>query len=115
MGLGQDSGSSASSAPKHSKHPATGTKGAIDSGSVSNGIYHNASLGLACKIPAGWVLRTEELNEHEKPAESATSAVSAEGAASSEGAKVLLAAFSRPPDARAEDVNASILDRKSVV
>lgn len=81
----------------------------IDSGSVSNGIYHNASLGLACKIPAGWVLRTDELNEREKPAESAASATGTEAAASSEGAKVLLAAFSRPPDARAEDVNASIL------
>ncbi|MFZ1140867.1 MAG: hypothetical protein WAN76_16915, partial [Candidatus Sulfotelmatobacter sp.] len=30
-------------------------------------------------------------------------------AASSAGAKVLLAAFSRPPEARAEDVNSSIL------
>jgi hypothetical protein len=30
-------------------------------------------------------------------------------AASSKGARVLLAAFSRPPDARAEDVNASII------
>ncbi len=107
--LGQDSGSSASSSPKHSKHPPAEVKGAIDSGSVSNGIYRNASLGLACKIPAGWVLRTEELNEREKPSESAASATGTEAAASSEGAKVLLAAFSRPPDARAEDVNASIL------
>lgn len=76
---------------------------------MSNGIYHNATLGLTCKIPAGWVLRTEELNERDKPAESAPSAPAAEAAASSEGARVLLAAFSRPPDARAEDVNASIL------
>lgn len=42
--------------------------------------------------------------DSEKPADS-----SAENAASSTGAKVLLAAFSRPPTAKGEDVNSSIL------
>src|ERR1043165_5197475 len=37
----------------------------IDAGSVMNGVYHNKSLGLTYKIPAGWVLRTEEMNAEE--------------------------------------------------
>ncbi len=105
---GQDTGSSSSLAPKHSKRPPTTAKGALDAGSVSNGIYHNASLGLTCKIPPGWVLRTEEMNAREE-VDGATPPAGAAPSASSDGAKVLLAAFSRPPDARAEDVNASIL------
>jgi hypothetical protein len=96
---------------------------ALDPGSVTNGIYHNKTLALTCKIPAGWVLRTDELNaREEKGGENKNEAEKKEGerteeekkgatpaAASSTGAKVLLAAFSRPPEARAEDVNASIL------
>jgi hypothetical protein len=90
----------------------------FDSGTVTNGVYHNKSLALSCKIPPGWVLRTDELNarekqqdekkEEEKPEDKPAAAPSAPSA-SSAGAKVLLAAFSRPPEARAEDVNSSIL------
>ena len=106
--VGQDTGSSSSSSAKHGKRTSTATSVSLDSGSVIKGIYQNNRLGLACKIPAGWVLRTEEMNAREEPAEAAAPADGAT-AASSEGARVLLAAFSRPPDARAEDVNASIL------
>jgi hypothetical protein len=90
---------------------------AIDSGSVSNGVYHNKGLALACKIPPGWVLRTDEMNardespednQEKKEANDKATPPTAD-AASSAGAKVLLAAFSRPPEARAEDVNASIV------
>ncbi len=48
------------------------------------------------------VLRTEEMNAPEEDTVNSTNA--AQPAASSAGAKVLLAAFSRPPAARAEDV-----------
>jgi hypothetical protein len=89
---------------------------AIDSGSVSNGVYRNKSLALACKIPPGWVLRTDEMNARdEAPKDSQEKkevddkAGAPADATSSAGAKVLLAAFSRPPEARAEDVNASIV------
>src|SRR5690349_2430032 len=37
----------------------------IDAGSVVNGVYRNKGLGLTYKIPAGWVLRTEEMNLRE--------------------------------------------------
>ena len=78
----------------------------LDAGSVSNGIYRNQSFGFACKIPAGWVLRTEEMNEQE---DGDTKSVGDKSAAGGKTARVLLAAFSRPPQARGEDVNASIL------
>lgn len=47
------------------------------------------------------------MNAHGGSAESKSSSGTA--SASSTGAKVLLAAFSRPPEVRAEDINASIL------
>ncbi|MFZ0806529.1 MAG: hypothetical protein WAN03_10120 [Candidatus Sulfotelmatobacter sp.] len=79
----------------------------IDAGEVSNGVYHNKALGLSCKIPAGWVLRTDEMNA---PNEDAGNATVAKGSADpAAGAKVLLAAFSRPPEARGEEVNRSIV------
>jgi hypothetical protein len=76
----------------------------IDAGLISNGVYRNKTLGFSCPIPAGWVLRTDEMNQRED-------ASASEGAAraSASGGQVLLAAFSRPPEARAEDVNSSIL------
>lgn len=76
-------------------------------------MYRNRSLGLTVKIPVGWVLRTEEMNSKDdaEPAsepqeESSTQATPRDTEA---GTRVLLAAFSRPPDARGEDVNASIV------
>lgn len=120
------SSSSSSNSAKHLKRPAAPIDAAIDAGAVANGVYRNKSLALSCKIPEGWVLRTEEMNDREEEEEQKDKADSAEspaldsrfrmksratrsGAASSAGAKVLLAAFSRPPAARAEEVNSSIL------
>ena len=90
---------SSSSNPKHTKKPPEST---LDPGSFLNGVYRNKSLALSVKIPQGWVLRTEEMNSRaEQPPADTRSPQSS--------AKVLLAAFSRPPEARAEDVNSSIL------
>lgn len=92
--FGQSQSSSSSKHPKASlPHPKT----ELVPGVVVNGVYQNASLGLSCKIPSSWVLRTEEMNAR------------GEGAASSKEGRVLLAAFSRPPEAKGEDVNSSIL------
>jgi hypothetical protein len=100
--FGQASG--ASSSTKHTGHSAPVEKSTLDPGSVVNGVYRNATLRFSCKIPAGWVLRTEEMNTPEEPSSGPPSA-----SAPGKGPKVLLAAFSRPPEARGEDVNASIL------
>jgi hypothetical protein len=99
----QSSPASSSSA-KQTKKPSPPSD--LDPGSVSDRTYRNKTLGLSYKIPEGWVLRTEEMNapDSDKPADS-----SAENTASSAGASVLLAAFSRPPAAKGEDVNSSIL------
>ena len=107
--------SPSSSSAKAANKPANS---ALDPGTVTNNVYRNKTLALSCEIPAGWVLRTDELNasdekneeekkEEQKKEEEKKNA--APPAASSTGAKVLLAAFSRPPEARAEDVNASIV------
>jgi hypothetical protein len=138
------------------QHPSQETRGtahpraedSLDPGSVRDGVYRNVSLGFMCKIPLGWVLRTEEINAREEareesgenqhssqnqgdvghPAGNATAgskrgnsaAVQQQSRAAldrtAEGGcphmacgRVLLAAFSRPPEARGEDVNAAIL------
>jgi hypothetical protein len=106
--------SPSSSSSKHSTKPASHADSELDPGSVANGVYHNKSLALACNIPEGWVLRTDELNaREEEPAppanENQPEKDKAAAPASSAGAKVLLAAFSRPPQAKGEEINASIL------
>lgn len=99
---------------KPAKKTAAPSDAAIDPGAVTNGVYRNKTLALTCKIPPGWVLRTDELNaqsqqKEEEKTEEKKEAENSPAAAPSTGAKVLLAAFSRPPEARAEEVNSSIL------
>ena len=77
----------------------------MDPGSISAGVFRNAAFGFTCKIPAGWVLRTEEMNSPEGKNAEESQTASDSGAAP----RVLLAAFSRPPEARGEDINASIV------
>lgn len=97
----QDS-SSSKKYKAHTTEKLRSSESSLEAGSVSAGVYRNSSFGFTCKIPAGWVLRTEEMNAQDKDdanvAENAT-----------KNGRVLLAAYSRPPQARAEDVNASIL------
>jgi hypothetical protein len=92
--------SSTSTSSKPVRKSTSGAGASLDSGTVSAGVYRNSALGFTCKIPAGWVLRTEEMNARE------------DGGAKTDSGKagrVLLAAFSRPPEARGEDVNSSIV------
>jgi len=95
------SSSSSSSTPsKQAGKAASGAEAPLDSGTISNSIYGNSAFGFTCKIPAAWVLRTEEMNARQ--GEEATADAGKAG-------RVLLAAFSRPPQARGEDVNGSIV------
>jgi len=96
-----------SSSANRSKPHASSPPSSLDAGSISNGVYRNAALGFAYKLPAGWVLRTEEMNTLDNASD--TDEPKVEAGKNASGARVLLAAFSRPPEARAEDVNASIL------
>lgn len=101
--------SSSSKSAKPVKKPA-GNESSLESGAVANGVYRNKSLALACKIPDGWVLRTEEMNAHDEDSDEGQkpSPQGAQRGAEDED-RVLLAAFSRPPDARGEEINSSIL------
>lgn len=126
----QDSGQSSSS--KHTKSSTARLVPEIDAGTVGNGVYRNRALGMTCKIPAGWVLRTEEMNAKDEgnsdssknpvsqaqpgAGETKSSPQGTQGntgaqrnTADAQAGKVLLAAFSRPPDAKGEEVNASIM------
>jgi hypothetical protein len=93
--------SSSSSAHGHKRTPSA-AKSEIDPGEVTNGVYRNKALGLACKIPDGWVQRTEEMNARESAQDAGPTRVGSDGS-------VLLAAFSRPPQARGSDINSSIV------
>jgi hypothetical protein len=89
----------------------------LDPGSVGNGVYRNQTLAVACKIPPGWVLRTDEMNTRpptedpqrndETSPDNRDNAPAKKPDASS--GSVLLAAFSRPPEATGEEVNSSIV------
>ncbi len=112
LAQGSSASSSSSSSSSSAKHvsKAAGPDSGLDPGAVANGVYRNKTLALSCKIPAGWVLRTDEMNAPvEKKEDEKEASPQPAAPASSAGAKVLLAAFSRPPEARAEDVNSSIL------
>lgn len=117
---GQDSkqsDSSSSSSSRNKKTPkATAAEPGLDSGGVVGAFYRNKTLGLSCKIPPGWVLRTEEMNAREEgsgPGKDSESKSSPQGPQRSteegNGGRVLLATFSRPPEAKGEDVNGSIV------
>lgn len=103
-----NTGSSAGHSSYPPRHKPTSDSG-MDVGSVVNGVYRNKSLGLTYKIPAGWVLRTEEMNAREN-AERKNSESSPQRTQRGTGeSRVLLAAFSRPPEAKGEEVNASVV------
>jgi hypothetical protein len=95
-----------SSSSQHVRKVAPAANSALDAGTVTNGVYRNKSLGLSCKIPAAWVLRTEEMNSRDTAEDGSDTASPAK---TDSAGRVLLAAFSRPPEARAEDVNSSIV------
>jgi hypothetical protein len=109
--------STSTSAKHHLEKPAAPRNAGIDDGAVTNDVYRNKSLGMSFKIPVGWVLRTEEMNGRGDESSSSAKTHDVQGGVSGTGergwphdcSKVLLAAFSRPPEAKGEDVNSSLL------
>jgi hypothetical protein len=67
-------------------------------GEIANGIYRNPLFGFSYKVPYGWVDRTDEMRQDDsgKPADTSKGAV-------------LLAIFERPPQARGETINSSVV------
>ena len=119
--MAQGPASSPSSSSKHTKGSSGRLVSDVDAGSVANGVYRNRSLALSCKVPVGWVLRSEELNAQEEPDgasgenphipqnQADAGRPTSQSSVDTRGGRVLLAAFSRPPEAKGEDVNASIV------
>jgi hypothetical protein len=118
--LAQSPPQSSSSSSKHVRNPGATAVSPLDAGSVKDGVYRNQALGFSCTIPPGWVLRTEEMNagDENEPSDagqvdpqkdSPPHAKAIEAGARKTDGRVLLAAFSRPPQAVGEDVNSSIL------
>src|ERR1700756_3152707 len=102
QGPASSSNSSSSTSTKPVKKPA-GNETSLEPGAVLSGVYRNKSLALACKIPDGWVLRTEEMNAREEDdrTDAKTSPQRAQGNTEDGPAgRVLLAVFLRPPDAK---------------
>ncbi len=101
--------SSSSSKPRASQKARTmeHADSSLDPGTVKDNGYRNVALGLSCKIPQGWVLRTEEMNEDDAHGTSEPQGTRRD--TEERRGRVLLGAFSRPPEARGEDVNASIV------
>jgi hypothetical protein len=95
-----------SSSSKQNPPSAKARDNALDPATISGGAYRNFRLGLSCKIPPGWVLRTDDMNSSDDAPSGAN--VNQTPANNATG-RVLLAAFSRPPEARGEEVNSSIV------
>jgi hypothetical protein len=111
----QTASTSSSNSAKPAKKSAAPIDPGSDAGTVTSGLYHNQSFALSCKIPSGWVLRTDEMNDRgendrggEEEGKNKPDSAQLPASTASSG-RVLLAAFSRPPEARGEDVNSSIL------
>src|SRR5580693_1645988 len=91
----QSPSSSPSTTPssKPVRKSASGGGSPLYLGTVSNGVYRNPAFGFTCRIPAAWVLRTEEMDARD---EEGAGADSGKTATDGKEGRVLLAAFSRP-------------------
>src|SRR5580692_6996188 len=90
------SSSSSSSSSKPARKSASSANSLLDSGTVRNSVYRNPAFGFTCKIPAEWVLRTEEMNARDDEGAKADNGKTAAGG---KAERVLLAAFPGLKDA----------------
>jgi hypothetical protein len=77
-----------------SKPSANARAATLDPGTTSGDIYRNSSLGFICKIPFGWVDRTED---------------STADSTDPKKSILLLAVFEHPPEATGASVNSAIV------
>ena len=79
-----------------------------DPGAISNGVYRNSFFGFTCKLPFGWVDRTEDMRAD---ADQPTHAADEVPKPSASRAKplVLLAVFERPPEATGNTINSAVV------
>jgi hypothetical protein len=66
----------------------------VDPGTLRDGVYRNPTFGFSYKLPLTWVDRTDNMRQDAfSPSES----------------QVLFTAFSRPPEAAGESINAAVI------
>jgi len=65
-----------------------------DAGTLTDGTYRNPTFAFSCKLPFGWVDRTQQMRDD---------------SADSGKSRVLLAAFERPPEATGNTVNSAVI------
>ncbi len=87
-----------SSSKHHPKLPKQATTSALDLGSITDNIYHNASFGFTYKLPFGWVDRTNEMQDD-----------SPDSAKDPAKSVVLLAVFEQPPEAPRDAINPGVV------
>jgi hypothetical protein len=89
----QQSTSKARPARPHVENSAPSSSN-VDPGTLRDGVYRNPTFGFSYKLPITWVDRTEEMQQDsQSPSDS----------------QVLFAAFSRPPEAAGESINAAVI------
>ncbi len=71
---------------------------ALDLGSITDGIYRNASFGFSYKLPYGWVDRTDAMQDD-----------SPDAAKDPAKSIVLMAIFEQPPEAPREAINSGVV------
>jgi hypothetical protein len=71
----------------------------LDAGTISGEAYRNTSFGFTCKIPFGWVNRTNEMGKEDSSPDSNATKKSI----------LLLAVFEHPPETSGDSVNSAIV------
>ncbi len=86
-----------SSSKPHPKLPKQAAP-SLDSGSITDGIYRNTSLGFSYKLPYGWVDRTDAMQDD-----------SPDAAKNPAKSIVLMAIFEQPPEAPRDAINPGVV------
>jgi hypothetical protein len=84
--------------PAQSKSSGNARSAILDAGTISAEAYRNTSFGFTCKIPFGWVDRTNEMSQDSNGDSKAT-----------KQSILLLAVFEHPPEATGDSVNSAIV------
>jgi hypothetical protein len=92
--LGQSSKDQSSKQEPAPKSAAAALQEAAAAGEIEDRVYRNSWFGFSCRIPYGWVDRTDEMREASNDPQKAM---------------VLLGVFERPPLATGSTINSSIV------
>jgi hypothetical protein len=84
--------------PVQSKSSGNARSAILDAGTISGEAYRNTSFGFTCKIPFGWVDRTNEMSQDSNGDSNAA-----------KQSILLLALFEHPPEASGDSVNSAIV------